>query len=199
MSRLAYAIATTLAVELFATGFVGLAALGHTPRLTWNDSASAPIGLYRLQAGGHSAVGDLVAITPPAPLAALLAERRYLPVGVSLLKHVAALPGDRVCRRHDQITIDGKAIVVARKADSRGRPLPVWRGCRTVKGDEVFLLNCTTDSLDGRYFGPLPAAGLIGRAQPILTRAAPTTPLIWHGFEASPAKAALKKGRFSCS
>ena len=42
--------------------------------------------------------------------------------------------------------------------DRRGRPLPVWQGCRVVGADEVFVMNWqSADSLDGRYFGPVPA------------------------------------------
>lgn len=33
------------------------------------------------------------------------------------------------------------------------------------------------DSMDGRYFGPLPASTVLGRAVPILTRDTPDAPL----------------------
>jgi hypothetical protein len=65
--------------------------------------------------------------------------------------------------------------------------LPSWQGCHRVRTDELFLLNPTPDSLDGRYFGALPAAGLIGTAHPILTRDAPDQLLRWRGFGASAA------------
>ena len=56
----------------------------------------------------------------------------------------------------------------ARERDSRGRALPVWEGCRVIRRDEVFLMNPqSADSLDGRYFGPLPAALVVGRAIPL--------------------------------
>lgn len=54
--------------------------------------------------------------------------------------------------------------------DRRGRPLPVWQGCRSVAAGELFLMNWQVgDSLDGRYFGPLPASAVIGRATPLYT------------------------------
>ena len=54
--------------------------------------------------------------------------------------------------------------------DRRGRPLPVWQGCRLVANGELFLMNWQVrDSLDGRYFGPLPATAVIGRATPLYT------------------------------
>ena len=43
-------------------------------------------------------VTELVAVEPPEPLATFLAERRYLPRGIPMLKHVLALPGQTVCR-----------------------------------------------------------------------------------------------------
>ena len=57
-----------------------------------------------------------------------------------------------------------------------------WRGCHHIRASDLFLLNAAPDSLDGRYFGPLPASGLIGTAHPLLTRDAPDRPLRWHGL-----------------
>ena len=57
-----------------------------------------------------------------------------------------------------------------RDRDRRGRPLPVWQGCRLVANGELFLMNWQVrDSLDGRYLGPLPATAVIGRATPLYT------------------------------
>jgi len=48
------------------------------------------------------------------------------------------------------------------------RPLPVWQGCRIIGEDEIFVMNWQSeDSLDGRYFGPLPASAVIGRVVPV--------------------------------
>src|SRR3546814_4998816 len=82
---------------------------------------------------------------------------------------------------------DGNRVAIAKSHDRMGRPLPSWQGCHRVRTDELFLLNPAPDSLDGRYFGALPAAGLIGTAHPILTRDAPDQPLRWRGFGASAA------------
>jgi hypothetical protein len=54
--------------------------------------------------------------------------------------------------------------------DSRGRPLPIWKGCRVVADREVFVMNWqSAESLDGRYFGVLPANAVIGKAEPFWT------------------------------
>jgi type IV secretory pathway protease TraF len=107
-------------------------------------------------------------VTPPEPLTTFLDARRYLPKGVPLLKHVAALPGQSVCRTGDTISIDGIAVGVALDRDHLGRSLPVWQGCRVISAGEVFLMNReSVASLDGRYFGPLPTTTIVGRADPI--------------------------------
>ena len=136
--------------------------------LLWNASASVPIGLYAVHPVGSLRVGQLLIVRPPTPLARFLAARRYLPIGVPLIKHVAALPGQAVCRRGRVITVDGTIEAEALNRDTRGRALPVWQGCQKIAPHEVFLLNIgVPDSLDGRYFGPLPDATIIGRATPL--------------------------------
>ena len=78
-----------------------------TPRLLWNASASVPIGLYAVHPVGQLHVGQLLIVSPPPPLARFLAARHYLPMGVPLIKHIAALPGQTVCRIGSTITVDG--------------------------------------------------------------------------------------------
>lgn len=138
------------------------------PLYMWNVSASVPVGLYRLQSIDERYVSELVAVVPPEPLATFLADGSYLPRGVPLLKHVLALPGQTVCRDGLTITVDTVAMSVARERDGRGRPLPTWQGCRVIGSSELFLMNWqSADSLDGRYFGPIPASAVIGRAHPV--------------------------------
>jgi conjugative transfer signal peptidase TraF len=123
-----------------------------------------------VQPEGALHLGSLVVVSPPEPLASFLADRGYLPKGVPLLKHIAALPGEIVCRINRTITVDGHALGEALLRDRRGRALPVWQGCRAVRPGAVFLMNREVkDSLDGRYFGVLPAAAIVGRAEPLWT------------------------------
>jgi conjugative transfer signal peptidase TraF len=144
---------------------------GASPRYIWNASNSVPIGLYRLQPATGLAVTELVAIQPPDLLAAFLDLNGYLPIGVPMLKRVLALPGQTVCRNGLTIAVDGVDVGQAQQRDGRGRPLPVWHGCRLIADGDVFVMNWqSTDSLDSRYFGPLPASAVIGRAVPVWTR-----------------------------
>ncbi len=166
MTRLGYAITTTAAVSLLGI----LSLVSFAPKLIWNASASTPIGLYAIEPDWSPEVTDLVAVCAPEPLASFLAEGGYLPRGVPLMKRIVALPGQRVCRTGLAITVDAVWMGDALDRDRRGNPLPVWRGCRVVAEGELFLMNGQVrDSLDGRYFGPLPASAVIGRAIPLYT------------------------------
>lgn len=163
--------AATIMTILAATALIAApTAIDHPPTLIWNASASVPIGLYRVQPAGKLHVTELVVAAPPEPLASMLADGNYLPRGVPLLKRVLALPGQTVCRAGRAIIVDDIDMGDARERDGRGRPLPVWQGCRVIAEGEVFLMNWqSADSLDGRYFGPLPVASIVGRATPLWT------------------------------
>ncbi|NWM54772.1 S26 family signal peptidase, partial [Escherichia coli] len=107
-------------------------AIHPVPRVLWNASASAPLGLYRIEPERDPPPGALVAVTPPQRLARWMAERHYLGEGVPLLKQVAGKAGQRICRLGDSVSVDRRPVAVARKRDRLGRPLPVWQGCRTL-------------------------------------------------------------------
>lgn len=177
MTRRHYIMATAIAASAFAAAFVVIAVADPFPRVIWNASASAPVGLYRIRPDSDPPMGALVAIAPPAPLARWMAGRGYLPEGVPLLKHVAAKVGQLVCRSGTVVSVDARPVAVALSHDRRGRPLPVWQGCRTLRTGDLLLLNpAHPDSLDGRYFGPLPVSAVIGRATPLHLRAQSPSP-----------------------
>ena len=163
-------VVTLLTTLAAATSVLSSIGEKSVPWYLWNASQSVPIGLYRLRPAGELAVTELVAVLPPEPTATFLADRKYLPRNVPLLKRVLALPGQTVCREHLIITVDEIPMGIARERDGRGRPLPVWQGCRVIASGQVFLMNWqSADSLDGRYFGVLPTTAIIGRAEPLWT------------------------------
>jgi len=136
----------------------------------WNATASVPTGLYAIRGKASLHVGERVAIEPPPDLRRLLAERGYLPTSVPLLKRIAAVRDQRVCRFAHGVTIDGVYVGAARARDRLGRSLPVWAGCHVLRSGELFVMNpAAPDSFDGRYFGVLRMADVIGRAAPIWT------------------------------
>ncbi len=158
-----------LCAMVLGTSMIVFSSAAHPmPRLLWNASASVPVGFYAIHPDGRLTAGELLVVRPPAALAQFMAGRRYLALGVPLIKHVAALPGQIVCRSGRTMTVDGIVEAEALDSDARGRELPAWQGCRTVRSGEVFLMNAgVPDSFDGRYFGPVPDSTIIGSATPL--------------------------------
>ena len=151
-----------------------LACLGapyiHPPiRIIYNASPSIARGWYLIVPPGRLRVGMVVIAHIPSWAARLAAERNYLPITVPVIKRIAAADGQSVCEQSGRLAIDGHVIARALTADSAGRPLPAWHGCRTLDRGEFFLLGDTWDSYDSRYFGPITGRGIIGRAIPLWT------------------------------
>ena len=180
MIRLAILLLTGLAFAAVAMPPL----IHHRPILIWNASASVPVGFYAVRDLTVLERGVLVAVKPPGPLAAFLDRRGYLPSGSALIKRIAALPGQQVCRADRTVTIDGVIVGTAQWRDHAGRSLPVWNGCRTIAADEVFLMNVgVDDSLDGRYFGPTLARSIIGHAVSVWTDDDGDGRFAWHDLQ----------------
>ncbi|MEE3502974.1 S26 family signal peptidase [Acidiphilium acidophilum] len=146
-------------------------ALHARPIIVWNSTASTPIGLWRVlpkSSRDHLRVGDFVLFWPAQRSATLFAKRDYLPLGVPLLKRVAAIAGQTVCEQHGQVSIDGRPVANALMRDGRGRRLIAWAGCGRLPSGFIFVLipNVPT-SLDGRYLGPTPISSVIGQVTPL--------------------------------
>ncbi len=166
MTDLKWAMATFVASSAIAV----TTWIDAPTKLIWNASASTPIGFYLVEPAKRLEVTDLVAVAAPEPIASFLADGGYLPRDTPLLKRVLGLPGQTVCRSGVLISVDGVAMGTALQRDRIDRPLPDWQGCRIVADGEIFLMNWDVpDSLDGRYFGPIPASAVIGRAVPLWT------------------------------
>ncbi|WP_323848108.1 conjugative transfer signal peptidase TraF [Aminobacter sp. MET-1] len=143
----------------------------------FNLTASAPRGLWRIEAMYRSAaVGDLVFICPPDTATFENAfGRGYLGLGLCpgglapLLKTIAAIPGQHVTTGKD-VVIDGKHLASSdiRHTDGQGRAVVPFAG-GTIPQGYLFLHSTTANSYDSRYFGPVPASGLLGYARPIIT------------------------------
>jgi conjugative transfer signal peptidase TraF len=147
------------------------AGLEPAPRLVWNASPSVPIGLYLVSPGAPVTRGATVIAWLPAAVRDLAASRRYLPASVPLVKPVAGIAGDRVCAAGIVVAINGRTVARRLRHDHRGRPLPFWSGCRTLRAGELFVLGTQRpDSFDSRYFGRVARRNIIGTARLIWPR-----------------------------
>ena len=158
----------------------GLAALSWASfvrpavHVVYNPSDSVPIGWYRIGSSDALHVGAIVLTTLPPDVAALAAQRRYLPARVPLLKRVGAVAPQHVCVFDALVWIDGVPVAAVLAADRLGRPLPSWPQCRRLRPGELFLLSVTNPaSFDSRYFGPVSASAVIGVAHPVWLESRP--------------------------
>ena len=159
----------SVGIALFCTGWWGGLRLNATP--------SYPLGFWRIAILTRpAAIGDRIFIClPPGPALELGRERGYLrgglcPEGSSpLIKTITALPGQAV-EVGDSVTIDGRPLPYSRvhSVDADGRALAAYAGGRVPSG-HVFLHSDFPGSYDSRYFGPVPDAGILGLAEPVLT------------------------------
>ncbi len=163
-------ILTLIGLGLFgaaACSFALSAALG----VRLNTTASMPIGIYRV-AHGPITRGVLVSACLPASnaMTEVMRLRGYEHDGTCvtglapLIKPVAAVAGDTVVLTEDSVTVNGKRLPDSATAnrDSQGRVLPGWpRGTYHVPKDTVWLVSTySANSLDSRYFGPLPISSI---------------------------------------
>jgi conjugative transfer signal peptidase TraF len=151
-----------------AAALIGSIVAPPSLRLVWNTTASTPIGLYAVTQATPKR-GDLLITRLPRDLELLAVSRAILVPNTPILKPVAALAGDLVCRAGLVVHINGRFAAIARALDHRGRRLPTWRGCRHLSVSQVFLLARHSDSFDSRYYGPVDTRRARGIAHPLVT------------------------------
>ena len=149
---------------VIGASLVGIASVFQSQeRLIWNRTASAPTGLYWLRDDPFTP-GRWVIVSARSDDARWAQSRGYIGKDWPLLKQIAGVSGDEVCRNDGSIVLNGERVGHAKTYDSQGRALPVWTGCMTLLETDVFLMNPHPDSLDGRYFGATDLSELDGVA-----------------------------------
>jgi type IV secretory pathway protease TraF len=156
------AIASLVITNVLLTSAPVLHQLVKAPPVIINETVSMKKGFY-IWAGDTHALkhGDIVAMPMNQRTRDYLAAKLGYPTDTMLLKRVAALPGETVCRHGDAVTSPQRAVWAERK-DSAGSFLPSWEGCHTLLPTEIFLLGDHPASFDSRYFGPVLMAEISG-------------------------------------
>jgi type IV secretory pathway protease TraF len=132
------------------------------PPVILNETPSMAKGAYvRVDDGAKLKRGDIIAMPMNGQSRNYLVRKLGYPKDTMLLKRVAGISGDLVCREETTVTIGTKAVVAARM-DRHGNPLPAWSGCRILSPNQVFLLGDHASSFDSRYFGPVAKDELSG-------------------------------------
>jgi type IV secretory pathway protease TraF len=137
--------------------------INPVPLLIWNASPSVPIGWYFVSKRQPN-LEEIAVIQPPEWVAIYASARGFLPLQTPLLKPVRAIKSSIVCRFGPHVFIDGNLVAKAKYLDTNHRMLPVWKGCRTLKSDEIFVLGLHRDSFDSRYFRPINRTQVLGTA-----------------------------------
>jgi conjugative transfer signal peptidase TraF len=151
---------------LFLVLFGGL--LDPEDHLIWNRTGSAPEGLY-WRSNDPFTPGRWVIVSASSADAQWAEEQGFVGNDWPLVKRIAGIAGDEICRHGQTISINDDTVASAHLVDSSGRKLPYWQGCVRLSETEVFLLNAHPESLDGRYFGLTKLDDLDGVAIPLFT------------------------------
>jgi conjugative transfer signal peptidase TraF len=138
-----------------------------TEKVIWNRTASAPEGLYWLRDEPFTK-GRWVVLSARSGPAQWAEARGYVGENWPLLKQVSGVPGDEICRKGVDVFINDQPVAIALLSDGKGRDLPAWDGCITLRNGEAFLLSPHPSSLDGRYFGAVREADILGVAVPMM-------------------------------
>ena len=132
-------------------------------RLIWNRTESAPIGLY-WRSDGPLTLNGWAVVSASSEAARWTSENGFTGTDWPLVKRIATLPGDEICRENETILINQTQVAEVILHAPGGLSLPRWQGCHVLQDGEVFLLNEHPRSLDGRYFGIMQDSDLEGVA-----------------------------------
>jgi len=143
--------------------------------LFFNGTVSLPMGIYHVR-DTPVQVGDVVATCLGEEASALALVRGYLgkgncphgtgPVG----KVLAAIAGDTVTVTADGVWVGAHLLPNSAplERDTQGYTLPEIRGPRILGAGEVWLYSgYHARSFDSRYFGPVSASAIRGKAVPL--------------------------------
>lgn len=140
----------------------------HPPFII-NETVSMAKGVYAYTDNAKAIKRkDIVALKMTIGANAYLVDELGYPKRTLLIKRVAGLSGDVICRHGMRVTVNAQ-IVNAQSKDRIGNLLPVWDGCAVLLPNQVFLLGDHPSSFDSRYLGPVTKEQLLGTYRGVLT------------------------------
>jgi type IV secretory pathway protease TraF len=152
-------------------GLVVLALLTRYVKV--NVMGSLPYGVYWLMRPAAVVIpGQIVLVQTPTTTALMRTLHGSLSAAWPLLKRVAAVGGDPICRLAGTLYIDGRPWGPVYVTSPTGERLPHWLAdgeCRVVPTGEVFVASDQDGSLDSRYVGTIPLAAIHAQAVPLWT------------------------------
>ncbi|OGT06770.1 MAG: hypothetical protein A2103_05810 [Gammaproteobacteria bacterium GWF2_41_13] len=132
------------------------------------SSASMPKGIYFIGPAKNIHRGDVVIFKPPLTIDKFLIKQQWVPKSGILLKTVMAVPGDDVCKKNHWVWVDQKKIAYVFEHYRPNKRLPNIPFCGKLKSNQYLLMSVLNNkSFDGRYFGILNRAAIMGRAYQI--------------------------------
>lgn len=153
------------------------------PRLfVANFTDSMPRGLYLRRPPSPLQRDSIVVFHLPGAVwsdfGPLMRAWGWSPESGPFLKRVGALPGDQVCLSGGHLSVNSVSLGQQLHHDTHGRAIPGMReGCFTIKSDDFLPLSTHSPrSFDGRYYGPVPIAGIEATAVPLWTLSRGTIP-----------------------
>jgi conjugative transfer signal peptidase TraF len=134
-----------------------------------NETPSMQKGLY-FRTGDAQKLkrGEIVAMPMPKSAKDYLVGKLGYPADTLLIKRVAALPGDIVCRQADKLIVAGKELQVKAR-DRHDNALPNWQGCHKLSSERIFIQGDHPGSFDSRYFGSVSQHALSGTYRQVLS------------------------------
>ncbi|BBA53226.1 conjugal transfer protein TraF (plasmid) [Fusobacterium varium] len=134
---------------------------------TINKTRSLPRGIYKLYPPVDLHKGDIIVFEIPKS-AELMFKRGYVSNIDSLMKKLAALPGDHIEIINQELYINGNNWGKIYEKDKLYRPLPSLKEKDLIPGEkEVLALSDINNSFDGRYFGPIEIKSIKYKAKPV--------------------------------
>ena len=161
-----------LVLMVFTLIFIVLAVANAGKKLiVYNHTNSISRGFYRLSYDRTSALkrGELIVFDVPKPFRKMVIERHWLNENDTLTKPVAATDGDHVCTDNRSVRVKAASYGEVKSHDSKGRQLPWYHQCSSVKKDDIFVFINHSNSFDSRYYGPIKVDAIKAKAVPLWT------------------------------